>query len=215
MAWSPAVAKLVVTLAVPSAPTAKVPRTTVPSLKVTVPVGVPAPGARTPTVAVKVTAWPVTAGLTDGASVTAGAAGLTGMAAAAQGLPAEAAGEGGGAPVDGRQLVVADAQRHRKHGLAGGIELRRAQHRGAVEEGDGAGRHPRRGGHGGHQRLALPEHGRRHRRAQRGRRRRGGRRVHLLGEGLRAGGGGGVAVVGGGDGVAARGGRAGGEPRPS
>jgi hypothetical protein len=42
MAWPPAAAKLVVSVAVPSAPTAAVPRTVLPSKKVTVPVGVPA-----------------------------------------------------------------------------------------------------------------------------------------------------------------------------
>ena len=65
MAWPPAAAKLVVNVAVPPAPTATVPRITLPSWNVTVPVGVPAPGATAATVAVKVTAWPVAAGLTD------------------------------------------------------------------------------------------------------------------------------------------------------
>ena len=55
MAWPPAAAKLVVRVARPSAPTAAVPRTVLPSSKVTVPVGVPAPGATAVTVAVKVT----------------------------------------------------------------------------------------------------------------------------------------------------------------
>ena len=38
-------------------------RVTAPSVKVTVPVGVPAPGATAATVAVKVTTWPKTEGL--------------------------------------------------------------------------------------------------------------------------------------------------------
>src|SRR4051812_5449753 len=66
MAWLPAAAKLVVNVAVPSRPTGALPRTTeLPSRNVTVPVGTPAPGATTPTVAVKVPAWPAAAGLTD------------------------------------------------------------------------------------------------------------------------------------------------------
>src|SRR5262245_20637086 len=76
MAWPPAAAKLVVNVAVPSGPTAKVPRTTVPSMKVTVPVGVLLPaGPRT--VAVNVTACPTTAGLRDGARATVVGAGVT------------------------------------------------------------------------------------------------------------------------------------------
>src|SRR5262249_34217881 len=76
MAWPPATAKLVVILAVLLDPrmlntTGTVPRTTLPSMKVTVPVGTPIPGARTETVAVKVTDWPVTAGLTDDVRATA------------------------------------------------------------------------------------------------------------------------------------------------
>ena len=59
MTWPPAAAKLVVNVAVPPVPTATIPRTTLPSAKVTVPVGVPAPGATAATAAVKVTAWPV------------------------------------------------------------------------------------------------------------------------------------------------------------
>src|SRR5262249_12215839 len=48
-----------------------------PSWNVTVPVGVPAPGATAATVAVKVTAWPGTAGVTDHPRATVGAARLT------------------------------------------------------------------------------------------------------------------------------------------
>jgi hypothetical protein len=44
---------------------APLPITAVPSRKLTVPVGVPEPGATTATVAVKVTDWPKTDGLTD------------------------------------------------------------------------------------------------------------------------------------------------------
>ena len=45
------------------------PSVVVPSLNVTVPVGVPAPGALTVTVAVNVTDWPKTDGLADEVSV--------------------------------------------------------------------------------------------------------------------------------------------------
>src|SRR5262249_14259719 len=86
-------------VAVPSGPTAKVPRITLPSMKVTVPVGVPAPGATAATVAVKVTPWPVTAGLSDEPSVTAVAAGMTVTAAASDSLSAKLPGpaaRGGG-----------------------------------------------------------------------------------------------------------------------
>src|SRR6516165_5877878 len=89
MTWPPAAAKLVVNVAVPSRPTAAVPSTTLPSLNVTVPVGVPAPGATAATVAVKVTAWPVTAGLTDDPRVSVVAAGLTVTVAAAEVLAAK------------------------------------------------------------------------------------------------------------------------------
>ncbi len=46
-----------------------VPSDAAPSLKITVPVGVPAPGATALTVAVKVTDWPKTVGFGDEASV--------------------------------------------------------------------------------------------------------------------------------------------------
>jgi hypothetical protein len=55
----------VVNVAIPDAFTAPVPIVVVPSLKVTVPVGVPAPGALTVTVAVNVTDWFKRDGLTD------------------------------------------------------------------------------------------------------------------------------------------------------
>src|SRR5262245_11079657 len=89
MAWPPAAAKLVVNAAVPSALTAKVPRMTLPSRNVTVPVGAPAPGATAATVAVKVTDWPVTAGLTDEVRATAVDAGLTVTPTAAEVLAGE------------------------------------------------------------------------------------------------------------------------------
>src|SRR5262245_9447629 len=76
MTWPPAVAKLALIVAVPSGATGEVPRITAPSLKVTVPVGVPAPGVTADTVAVKITAWPVTVGLADEARATAVAARL-------------------------------------------------------------------------------------------------------------------------------------------
>src|SRR5437762_684764 len=88
MTWPPAVAKLVVNVALPPNPIATVPRITLPSLNVTVPVGVVAPGATADTVAVKVTAWPVTAGLSDDRRATVVAAGLTVTATAAEVLSA-------------------------------------------------------------------------------------------------------------------------------
>jgi hypothetical protein len=54
-----------------------VPSVIVPSLKITMPVGVPAPGLVTNTVAVKVTDCPKTEGLTEEVSVVVAAAGLT------------------------------------------------------------------------------------------------------------------------------------------
>ena len=48
-----------------------------PSLKVTVPLGVPEPGAAALTVAVKVTDWPKTDGLVEEVSVVVELAGLT------------------------------------------------------------------------------------------------------------------------------------------
>ena len=140
MTWPPAAAKLVVNVAVPPAPTATVPRTTLPSMKVTVPVGVPAPGATAATVAVKVTAWPVTAGLTDDVRATVVVARLTVSATAAEVLSVK---RSRGCPRRRPSGVVADAQRHREGGLAGGVDRRGAQYRVAVEEGDGADRHPR------------------------------------------------------------------------
>src|SRR5262252_8527180 len=89
MAWPPVAAKLVVNVALPPVPTATVPRITLPSLNVTVPVGVPAPGATAATLAVKVTAWPVTAGLTDDPRVSVVAARLTVTATAAESLAAK------------------------------------------------------------------------------------------------------------------------------
>jgi hypothetical protein len=59
---------VVVKVAVP-AERVPVPRVTVPSRNVTVPVGLPAPGATTATVAVKVTDWPKTDGFVPEATV--------------------------------------------------------------------------------------------------------------------------------------------------
>ena len=126
-----------------------------PSLNVTVPVGVPAPGATAATVAVKVTAWPVTAGLTDDPRATVVAARLTVTVTAAEVLSAKP-------PVPAKEAVsawVPTPSDTAEGGLAGGVDRRGAQDRGAVEEGDGAGRHPRLGGHGGRQRTRLPEDG--------------------------------------------------------
>src|SRR6478736_349476 len=97
MAWPPAAAKVVVNVARPLNATATVPRMTLPSLKVTVPVktlpltpiGVPDPGATAATVAVKVTAWPVTAGLTDDPRATVVVAGFTVTTVAAEALAAK------------------------------------------------------------------------------------------------------------------------------
>src|SRR6476619_2698775 len=97
MTWSPAAAKLVVRVARPLNPTGTVPRTVLPSLKVTVPVktlpltpiGVLDPGATASTVAVKVTAWPGAAGLTDDPRATVVATGLTVSATAAEVLAAK------------------------------------------------------------------------------------------------------------------------------
>src|SRR5262245_51092366 len=89
MVCPPEAAKLVVNVAVPLVPTLTVPRTTLPSLKVTVPVVDPAAGATAATLAVKVTAWPVTAGLTDDDRVSVVAAGLTVTATAAESLAAK------------------------------------------------------------------------------------------------------------------------------
>src|SRR5262245_60451835 len=100
MVWPPATAKLVVSVALPPVPTATVPRITFPSLKVTVPVGVPRPGATAATVAVKVTAWPVTAGLTDDRRVSVVAAGLTVTLAAAEVLLAK--------PVTPKKVAVSE-----------------------------------------------------------------------------------------------------------
>src|SRR5262245_64860020 len=76
MTWPPAVAKLVVNVAVPSAWTWPRPRITLPSVNTTVPVGTPLPaGPRT--VAVSVTACPTTAGLSDDPKATVVGAGVT------------------------------------------------------------------------------------------------------------------------------------------
>ena len=71
MLWLPVESVLIVKVAVVTPPvvlTVPVPRVVLPSLKVTVPVGLAAafePGLVMLTVAVKVTAWPETDGLTD------------------------------------------------------------------------------------------------------------------------------------------------------
>ena len=63
----PTVSKEVLKVAWPELRVA-VPNVAAPSLKVTVPVGVPVPGAVAVTVAVKVTDWPKTEGLTEEAT---------------------------------------------------------------------------------------------------------------------------------------------------
>ncbi len=67
--WDPTVNALVANVAWPVASRLPLPRVLVPSRNVTVPVGVPVPGGFTVTVAVKVTDWPKTDGLTDDVSV--------------------------------------------------------------------------------------------------------------------------------------------------
>jgi hypothetical protein len=62
--WLATVSALVVKVALPEVMATVAAKVTVPSLKVTVPVGVPAPGAVAATVAVNVTVWPKTDGLT-------------------------------------------------------------------------------------------------------------------------------------------------------
>src|SRR5712692_1068280 len=67
MLWAPTASEAVVKVAEPPA-SVPVPMLTPKSLKVTVPLGVPAPGATAVTVAVKVTDWPNTDGFTDDAT---------------------------------------------------------------------------------------------------------------------------------------------------
>ena len=62
-AWGPTARPPTVRLAVPPESVAE-PSTAAPSRKVTVPSGVPAPGATAATLAVKVTAWPARRGAT-------------------------------------------------------------------------------------------------------------------------------------------------------
>src|SRR5579871_2253353 len=61
--WFPAASEAVVNVAVSALPSALVAKVTLPSRNVTVPVGVPAPGATGVTVAVSVTDWPNVEGL--------------------------------------------------------------------------------------------------------------------------------------------------------
>src|SRR2546425_12642574 len=68
MVWPATDKAEVANVAVPLASVA-VPRLFVPSRKVTVPVGVPAPGATAATVAVNVTGWPDTVGLAEAVTV--------------------------------------------------------------------------------------------------------------------------------------------------
>src|SRR5256885_10691493 len=64
IAWLPADSKFVLNAAVPAL-SVPVPTVVAPSLKVTVPVGVPTPGVTAVTVAENVTDWPYTDGLSD------------------------------------------------------------------------------------------------------------------------------------------------------
>ncbi len=63
--WEPTASVLVVNMAWPALSRVPVPRMVEPSLKVTVPVGVPAPGLLAVTVAVKVTDCPDSDGLAE------------------------------------------------------------------------------------------------------------------------------------------------------
>jgi hypothetical protein len=76
MECDPGASKDVVNIAFPLA-SVPVPKTTAPSFKVTVPVGVPLPGATTATVAVNVTVWPKCDGFGEEVSVVVVAALLT------------------------------------------------------------------------------------------------------------------------------------------
>ena len=85
------------------------PSVVAPSLNVTVPVGVPAPGRSTVTVAVNVTDWPKTEGLAEEVSVVAGRRLVDRLAQGGRG----AAGEVGVAAVDRGDRVGADASARR------------------------------------------------------------------------------------------------------
>src|ERR1700756_4508048 len=89
MVWLPVVEKLVVSAALPPAPTGTVPRTVVPSRKGTVPVGAPAPGATAATVAVKVNDWPLTTEVSEAPRAVVVAALLTVSVTAAELLAAK------------------------------------------------------------------------------------------------------------------------------
>src|SRR6266853_1990149 len=75
MEWEATLSEVVLSVAWPEL-RLPVPRVAAPSLKATVPVGVPAPGAVGATVAVKVTDWPKTLGLVEEVSVVVMLAGL-------------------------------------------------------------------------------------------------------------------------------------------
>ena len=63
--WLPTASEEVVNVAIPEPPKVPVPSAVDPSMKVTMPVGIPEPGATAVIVAVKVTDWPNTDGLAD------------------------------------------------------------------------------------------------------------------------------------------------------
>ncbi len=73
--WEPSASDDVLKVAVPLA-SETLPRDTAPSMKVTLPAGVPLPEVGA-TVAVKATAWPKTAGLAEETTLVVVAAGLT------------------------------------------------------------------------------------------------------------------------------------------
>src|SRR5262249_41672111 len=153
------------------------PSTVAPSRKVTMPVGVPAPGATAVTVAVKVTDWPGAAGLTDGVTATAVTARLTVTPTTAEVLAGEV-------PLPRIALTAAGPPSRPGvpigRGLAVGVGRRNGQQRMAVVEVDDAVRPhaPRQSGHCGRERHGLPDDGGCGRRAKR--RRRLGRRLRQV-----------------------------------
>src|SRR5437868_712334 len=91
MAWLPTARAEVENIAVPVADRVTVASVMLPSRKLTVPVGVPAPGAPALTVAVKVTAWPNTTALAEEVTVVVVAAWLIVCVRVVEALPAKLA----------------------------------------------------------------------------------------------------------------------------
>src|ERR1043166_3729769 len=137
-------------------------RAVAPSLRVTVPLGVPVPGETALTAAVRVSPWPYGAGLAEPARGAIVAAVIDGR----EGVVGR--GEGGGG----------------EGGLAVDVEGIGGQSGGAVLEGDGAGRRARPGHVGGDRRGGVAKHAGVDRRGQRGG---GGELIDDLGEDQRVG----------------------------